>query len=71
MTTLRFRALAKANKIEDIEEIIQKEGYKKLETSPLKVANILFEFNIKDKAAEYARLETNPDFYEDKFNLLF
>ena len=71
MTTLRFRALAKANKIEDIEEIIQKEGYKKLEMSPLKVAIILFEFNIKDKAAEYARLETNPDFYEDKFNLLF
>lgn len=47
MTVLRFRVLAKNNKFDEIdeiiEEIIQKESYKKLEKNPLKVANIMFE----------------------------
>ena len=70
MTILRFRTLAKAGKIEEIEAIIKKEGYKKLDISPLRVANIFYEFNNKDKAAEYALLETNPDLYDDKYNFL-
>ena len=88
MTTLRFRALIKEkingqkgeiDQIDQIGQIIKKEGYKKLDISPLKVANIFYEFvNNKEvnrqnkeifekKALEYALLESNPDLYDDKF----
>ena len=70
MTILRFRALCKVNNIEEIDKIIRKDGYKKLNISPLKVANIFHEFRNDDKAAEYAKLETNPELYEEKFNFL-
>lgn len=71
MTVLRFKTLAKEGKIDEIEQIIQKEGYKKLDISPLKIADILFEFKLdNDKAAQYALKETNPELYEDKFKFL-
>ena len=70
MTILRLRALCKNNNSEEIDRIINKEGYKKLNISPLKVANILHEFRMDDKAAQYAKLETNPDLYEEKYNFL-
>lgn len=70
MTILRFRALSKIGNIDEIEAIIKKEGYKKLDISPLKVAIIFNEFGFKDKAAEYAKLENNIDLYDDKFQLL-
>ena len=70
MSILRLRALCKNNNSEEIDRIINKEGYKKLNISPLKVANILHEFRMDDKAAQYAKLETNPDLYEEKYNFL-
>ena len=70
MSILRFRALCKNNNIQEIEAIIKKEGYKKLDISPLKIAKIFHEFRFDDKAAEYALLENNADLYEDKFNFL-
>ena len=70
MTILRLRALCKNNNSEEIDRIINKEGYKKLNISPLKVANIFHEFRMDDKAAEYAKLETNPELYEEKYNFL-
>ena len=70
MSILRFRALCKNNNIQEIETIIKKEGYKKLDISPLKIAKIFHEFRFDDKAAEYALLENNADLYEDKFNFL-
>jgi len=70
MTVLRFRILAKNKKFNEIDEIIQKESYKKLEINPLKVANILFENGNKEKALEYAKKENNTDLYEDKFEFL-
>jgi len=70
MTILRFKTLAKNNKFDEIDEIIQKESYKKLEINPLKVAKILFENGNKEKALEYAKKENNIDLYEDKFEFL-
>ena len=71
MTVLRFRTLAKEGKINEIEEIIQKEGYKKLDISPLKIAYILHEFKLdNNKVAEYAIKEPNPELYDEKFNFL-
>jgi DNA integrity scanning protein DisA with diadenylate cyclase activity len=91
MTILRFRTLlkeklngekAEIDQIDQIDQIIKKEGYKRLDISPLKVANIFYEFLnseniikknkeiIEMKATEYALLETNPDLYEDKFAFL-
>ena len=70
MSILRFRALAEEKKFDEIEQIIQKEGYKKLDISPLKIANIFYEFQKNDKAVEYALLEDNKDLYDDKFNFL-
>ena len=70
MTILRFRTLCQYNRSEEIEKIISKEGYKKLNITPLKVANIFHEFRFDDKAAQYAKLETNPDLYEEKYNFL-
>ena len=70
MTVLRFKVLAKNKKFDEIDEIIQKESYKKLEINPLKVANIMFENGNKEKALEYAKKETNIELYEDKFEFL-
>jgi hypothetical protein len=70
MTVLRFRVLAKNKKFDEIDEIIQKESYKKLEINPLKVADIMFENGNKEKALEYAKKETNIELYEDKFEFL-
>ena len=75
MSVLRFKTLAKENNINEIDEIIKKEGYKKLDISPLKVAYIIYEYktasnNYEEKAAEYAKQETNQDLYDDKFNFL-
>ena len=70
MTILRFRTLCQYNRSEEIEKIISKEGYKKLNITPLKVANIFHEFRFDDKAAQYAKLESNPELYEDKINFL-
>jgi hypothetical protein len=70
MTVLRFRLLAKNNKFDEIDEIIQKESYKKLDINPLKVANIMFEYGNKEKALEYAKKENNIELYEDKFEFL-
>jgi hypothetical protein len=70
MTILRFRNLLKVGNIEEVEAIIKKEGYKKLDISPLRIGRIFYEFRLNDKAAEYAKLETNPDLYDDKFNFL-
>jgi hypothetical protein len=42
MTILKFRVLGKDKKLDEIEQIIQKDGYKKLAISPLKSVNILF-----------------------------
>lgn len=71
MSILRFRTLAKENKVDEIDQIIQKEGIKKLEISLFKIAKIFYEYKKIDKAVEYAKLETNPDLYEDKFYFLF
>ena len=70
MTILRFRNLLKVGNIEEVEAIIKKEGYKKLDISPLRIGRIFYEFRLNDKAVEYAKLETNPDLYDDKFNFL-
>ena len=70
MSILRIRTLCKENKIEEIEKIIQKEGYKRLDISPLKVAQIFKEFRLNDKALEYAMQENNNELYEDKINFL-
>ena len=51
-------------------KIMKKEGYKKLDISPLRIGRIFYEFRLNDKAVEYAKLETNPDLYDDKFNFL-
>ena len=70
MTILRFKTLAKNNKLEEIDNIIQNETYKKLDIYPLKVAKIFYENKIIDKAVEYAKQETNPDLFDDKIEFI-
>ena len=70
MTILKLRILAKNKKFDEIDNMIQKESYKKLDINPLKVANILLENENKEKALEYAKKETNTDLYEDKFEFI-
>ena len=70
MTILKFRILAKNKKIEEIENIIQKETYKKLDIYPLKVASIFYENKIIDKAVEYAKNEKNVNLFNDKIKFL-
>ena len=70
MTILRLSILAKNKKFDEIDNIIQKETFKKLEINPLKVASIMYENENEEKALEYAKKETNTNFYEDKFKFL-
>ena len=70
MTILRFRTLANNKKFDEIDTIVQKEGYKKLDISPLKVAKIFYEYKDNKRALEYAMLENNQDLNKDKFNFI-
>ena len=70
MTILRFNILAKNKKFDEIDNIIQKETYKKLDINPLKVASIMHENGNKEKALEYAKKETNTKLYEEKFEFI-
>ena len=70
MMILKFKNLAEKRQVEKIDEYIQKIGIKKLCISPIQVAKILADYNYFDKAAEYAKLETDLEYYLDVFELL-
>ena len=53
MNILKFRALAEANKLNEIDEILEKTALKKLGLTPLDMAEIYYDYKINNKATEY------------------
>ena len=70
ITILRFKQLFKNKKIDEIENIINKEGIKKLDISYVKIAKMFFDNGYKDKALEYAQKENNELLVEEKVDIL-
>ena len=70
ITILRFKQLFKNKKIDEIENIINKEGIKKLDISYVKIAKMFFDNGNKDKALEYAQKENNELLVEEKVDIL-
>jgi hypothetical protein len=70
MTILQFNILAKNKKFDEIDDIIKKVKYKKLDINALKVASIMLENENEEKALEYAKKETNTDLFENKFEFI-
>ena len=70
ITIMKFRKLIKEKKYQEIDEIVKKVGKnleKDLGVNRLKIAKLLYEFKLLDKAEEYANLEEKD---EDKNNFL-
>ena len=70
ITILRFKQLFKNKKIDEIENIINKEGIKKLDISYVKIAKMFFDNGNTDKALEYAQKENNELLVEEKVDIL-
>ena len=70
ITILRFKQLFKSKKIDEIENIINKEGIKKLDISYVKIAKMFFDNGNTDKALEYAQKENNELLVEEKVDIL-
>jgi hypothetical protein len=70
ITILRFKELFKSKKIDEIENIINKEGIKKLDISYVKIAKMFFDNGNKEKALEYAQKENNELLVEEKVDIL-
>ena len=70
ITILRFKQLFKSKKIDEIENIINKEGIKKLDISYVKIAKMFFDNGNRDKALEYAQKENNELLVEEKVDIL-
>ena len=70
MTIIRFKNLFKKKNQKEIEDIIEKEGIKKLDISYVKIASMFLENGNKEKALEYALKENKDNLYEDKAILL-
>ena len=70
ITILRFKQLFKNKKIEEIENIINKEGTKKLDISYVKIAKMFFDNGNTVKALEYAQKENNELLVEEKVDIL-
>ena len=68
---IRFKNLAEKKKFKDIEEILKKTNFKKLDISPLLVAKIVFNNQGFDTATEICvNYVTDPNEFEGKINLL-
>ena len=70
ITILRFKQLFKSKKIDEIENIINKEGIKKLDISYVKIAKMFFDNGNREKALEYAQKENNELLVEEKVDIL-
>ena len=70
ITILRFKQLFKNKKIDEIENIINKEGIKKLDISYVKIAKMFFDNGNTVKALEYAQKENNELLVEEKVDIL-
>ena len=70
ITILRFKELFKSKKIDEIENIINKEGIKKLDISYVKIAKMFFDNGNREKALEYAQKENNELLVEEKVDIL-
>ena len=70
ITILRFKQLFKNKKIDEIENIINKEGIKKLDISYVKIAKMFFDNGNREKALEYAQKENNELLVEEKVDIL-
>ena len=70
LTYIRFKNLAEARRFVEIDEIVQKTGYKKLDISPLGVAKILYNVKNFEGAVKYIKEVTDSNEFDEKINLL-
>ena len=70
MTYIRLKNLAEKKKFNEIDDIIKKSSYKKLDITPLIVAKILYNAKFYDGAVKYINDVNEINDFEEKINLL-
>ena len=70
LTYIRFKTLAEEKRFIQIDEVVKKTGYKKLEISPLGIAKIMFNVKNYDSAVKYIKEVEDQKEFEEKINLL-
>jgi len=67
---LRLRTYAENNQFDVIENLINNSSLKKLNLTPLNLAELYFDYKKYDKAVEYIKLINEPDYFEYKIDML-
>ena len=70
IAVMKFRTMAENGKIDLIEPIVKESSLKKLNLTPLNLAELYFDYKKYDLAVEYIRQMNNSDYFEYKIDML-
>ena len=70
MMLMRIRALANEGKMDIVDKMLKDSSLKKLNLTPLNVAEFYMEFNQNDKAVPFIKLMNDSDYFDYKVDML-
>ena len=70
MAVMRIRAMAENGKIDMIEKMVKESSLKKLNLTPLNLAELYFDFKKYDLAVEYIKQMDNSEYFDYKVDML-
>ena len=70
MAVMRIRTMAENGKIDMVEQMVKDSSLKKLNLTPLNLAELYFDYKKYDLAVEYIRQMNNSDYFEYKVDML-
>ena len=70
MAVMRIRTMAENGKIDMIEQLIKDNSLKKLNLTPLNLAELYFDYKKYDLATEYIKQINNPEYFDYKVDML-
>ena len=70
MAVMRIRTMAENGKIKMVDKMVKDSSLKKLNLTPLNLAELFFDYNEYDLAVEYIRQMNNSDYFEYKVDML-
>ena len=70
MAVMRIRTMAENGKIDMIEQLVKDNSLKKLNLTPLNLAELYFDYKKYDLATEYIKQINNPEYFDYKVDML-
>ena len=70
MAVMRIRTMAENGKIDMVDKMVKDSSLKKLNLTPLNLAELYFDYKKYDLAVEYIRQMNNSDYFEYKVDML-